>query len=152
MSEQFSSDWNVPSTPAASSISSEQKASFGIRFLGHICDNIMMVAVTFPFVILSSSLTGTASTASQAAQFVVSFSFLAHWIGTQGGSPLRRKLGIYILDENDGSYIGRQRAAVRIIMSWVSGLVLLLGYLSMLWNPQRQTWHDRVAHSVVVRR
>jgi uncharacterized RDD family membrane protein YckC len=59
---------------------------------------------------------------------------------------------VYILDEKDGSYIGTQRAAVRIIMSWVSGLVLLLGYLSMLWNPQRQTWHDRVAKSVVVRR
>lgn len=112
----------------------------------------MMIAVTFPFVIVSSAVSGTASTASQAAQFLVSFAFLSHWIGTQGGSPLRRKLGVYILDENDGSYIGRQRAAIRIIMSWVSGLVLLLGYLSMLWNPQRQTWHDRIAKSVVVRR
>lgn len=152
MTDQFSSDWNISSTPATSSISSEEKASFGIRLLGHICDNIMMIAVTFPFVILSSAVSGTASTASQAAQFLVSFAFLAHWIGTQGGSPLRRKLGVYILDENDGSYIGRQRAAVRIIMSWVSGLVLLLGYISMLWNPQRQTWHDRIAKSVVVRR
>jgi uncharacterized RDD family membrane protein YckC len=152
MTDQFSSDWDNPATPASSSIASEEKASFGIRFLGHICDNIMMVVVTFPFVILSSAVSGTASTASQAAQFLVSFAFLAHWIGTQGGSPLRRKLGVYILDEKDGSYIGTQRAAVRIIMSWVSGLVLLLGYLSMLWNPQRQTWHDRVAKSVVVRR
>jgi uncharacterized RDD family membrane protein YckC len=152
MTDQFSSDWNISSTPASSSIASEEKASFGIRLLGHICDNIMMIAVTFPFIILSSSVSGTAAIASQAAQFVVSFAFLAHWIGKQGGSPLRRKLGVYILDENDGSYIGTQRAAIRIIMSWVSGLVLLLGYLSMLWNPQRQTWHDRVANSVVVRR
>ena len=152
MTDQFSSDWNISITPDSTSISSEEKASFGIRLLGHICDNIMMIAVTFPFVIFSSAVSGTASTASQAAQFLVSFAFLSHWVGTQGGSPLRRKLGVYILDESDGSYIGRQRAAVRIIMSWVSGLVLLLGYLSMLWNPQRQTWHDRVAKSVVVRR
>lgn len=152
MTDQFSSDWNISSTPASTSIASEEKASFSIRLLGHICDNIMMIAVTFPFIILSSSLSGTAATASQAGQFVVSFAFLAHWIGKQGGSPLRRKLGVYILDENDGSYIGTQRAAIRIIMSWVSGVALLIGYLSMFWHPQRQTWHDRVAHSVVVRR
>jgi uncharacterized RDD family membrane protein YckC len=152
MSDAFSSDWANGDAPVITNISSEPKAGFGIRLLAHICDNVMMIAVTFPFVILSSVVSGTASTASQAAQFVVSFAFLAHWIGTQGGSPLRRKLGVYILDENDGSYIGRQRAATRIIMSWVSGLVLLLGYISMLWNPQRQTWHDRIAKSVVVRR
>ena len=152
MADESFPAWTNPSQAESLGISHEEKASFGIRMLGHLCDNIMMVAVTFPLIILTSSLTGTAAVAAQAAQFVVSFGFLAHWVGTQGGSPLRRKLGVYILDENDGSYIGRQRAATRIIMSWVSGIVLLLGYLSMLWNPQRQTWHDRVAKSVVVRR
>jgi uncharacterized RDD family membrane protein YckC len=82
----------------------------------------------------------------------VSFFVLAYWVGTQGGSPLRRKLGVFILDEVDGSFIGQRRATKRIMMSWVSGLVFLLGYLAMLRSPQSQTWHDRVANTVVVKR
>ena len=61
-------------------------------------------------------------------------------------------MGVLIIDEQDGSFIGTQRAVFRIIMSYVSGLVLLLGYLWMLWDPKKQTWHDKVAKSVVVRR
>ena len=83
---------------------------------------------------------------------MVSFFALAYWVGTQGGSPLRRKLGVFILDESDGSFIGQRRAAKRIMMSWVSGIVFLLGYLAMLRSPQSQTWHDRVANTVVVKR
>jgi uncharacterized RDD family membrane protein YckC len=37
-------------------------------------------------------------------------------------------------------------------MSYVSQLALLLGYLWMLWDPNKQTWHDKVAQSVVVKR
>jgi uncharacterized RDD family membrane protein YckC len=65
---------------------------------------------------------------------------------------LRRKLGVFILDEDTGAFIGQRRAAQRIMMSWVSGIVFLIGYLAMLRSPQSQTWHDRVAHSVVVKR
>ena len=36
-------------------------------------------------------------------------------------------------------------------MSIVSGLACGLGYLWMLWDPQRQTWHDKAAGTYVVR-
>ena len=65
---------------------------------------------------------------------------------------MRVRLGVLVLDENDGSYIGTKRAVYRGLMSYVSQLVLLLGYLSMLWDPKKQTWHDKVAKSVVVKR
>ena len=35
-------------------------------------------------------------------------------------------------------------------MRIVSGFVCLLGYLWMLWDRERQTWHDKVANTVVV--
>jgi uncharacterized RDD family membrane protein YckC len=128
------------------------KAGFWLRLFANICDGIMLSLVSIPFAIISASTTGAVSSMSQAAQFIVTFFVLAYWIGTQGGSPLRRALGVFILDETNGSFIGTQRSAIRIMMSWVSALAFLIGYLSMLWNPQRQTWHDRVAHTVVVKR
>ena len=152
MSESSTPDWDAPEVLSISDIASEPKAGFWLRFVANICDGIMVSVISIPFAIITASTTGTTAALSQAAQFVVSFFVLAYWVGTQGGSPLRRKLGVFILDQDDGSFIGQRRAFQRIMMSWVSGIVFLLGYLSMLRHPQSQTWHDRVAHSVVVKR
>ena len=152
MSESSTPDWDAPEVLSISDIASEPKAGFWLRFVANICDGIMVSVISIPFAIITASTTGTTASLSQAAQFVVSFFVLAYWVGTQGGSPLRRKLGVFILDQDDGSFIGHRRAFQRIMMSWVSGIVFLLGYLSMLRHPQSQTWHDRVAHSVVVKR
>ena len=154
MSESSFPDWNAPEPEVVSisDIAFEPKAGFWLRFIANLCDGIMVSLVSIPFAIISASTTGTTAALSQAGQFVVSFFALAYWVGMQGGSPLRRKLGVFILDQDDGSFIGQRRAAQRIMMSCVSGLVLLIGYLSMLWNPQSQTWHDRVARTVVVKR
>ena len=154
MSESSTPDWNAqePEVLSISDIAFEPKAGFWLRFVANICDGIMVSLISIPFSIITASTTGTTASMSQAAQFVVSFFVLAYWVGNQGGSPLRRKLGVFILDQDDGSFIGQRRAFQRIMMSWVSGLVFLLGYLSMLRHPQSQTWHDRVAHSVVVKR
>ena len=152
MSDSPFPDWNAPEVVSISDISFEPKAGFWLRFVANICDGIMVSLISIPFSIITASTTGTTASMSQAAQFVVSFFVLAYWVGNQGGSPLRRKLGVFILDQDDGSFIGQRRALQRIMMSWVSGIVFLLGYLSMLRHPQSQTWHDRVAHSVVVKR
>jgi uncharacterized RDD family membrane protein YckC len=83
---------------------------------------------------------------------IATFLVLAYWIGSRGGSPLRVRLGVLVLDQNDGSFIGTKRAVYRGLMGYVSQLALLLGYLWMLWDPNKQTWHDKVAQSVVVKR
>ena len=152
MSDSSTPDWDAPEITPISDIAFEPKASFWLRFIANICDGIMVSIVSIPFAIISASTTGTTASLSQAAQFVVSFFVLAYWVGTQGGSPLRRKLGVFILDEDSGAFIGQRRATQRIMMSWVSGIVFLLGYLAMLRSPQSQTWHDRVARTVAVKR
>ena len=46
--------------------------------------------------------------------------------------------------------IGYQRAAVRYLASIVSAICLFIGYLWMLWDKEKQTWHDKLSNSVVV--
>lgn len=152
MTDSSFPEWTAPSISVPNPIAAETKAGFWLRLFANICDGIMLSLVSIPFAIISASTTGTAASLSQGAQFIVTFLVLAYWVGTQGGSPLRRALGVFILDQDNGSFIGTQRAAIRIMMSWVSALVFLIGYLSMLWQPQRQTWHDRVANTFVVKR
>ena len=46
--------------------------------------------------------------------------------------------------------IGYGRAFIRWLVSIISALILLLGYLWMLWDKEKQCWHDKAANDVVV--
>ena len=155
-----SDNWQPPTPPTfdggfVSPFQQEERAGFWMRFLAHICDGLNSLIVVLPFQIVANLFTdsnsGTADLMSLLGT-IASIYVLAYWTGSRGGSPLRVRLGVLVLDENDGSFIGTKRAVYRGLMSYVSQIVLLLGYFSMLWNPNKQTWHDRVARSVVVKR
>ena len=60
------------------------------------------------------------------------------------------QLGIRVIDFRDGGEIGHARAFIRYLGRYVSAIPLLLGYFWMLWDPEKQTWHDKIAGSVVV--
>ena len=63
----------------------------------------------------------------------------------RGGRPTSRGAG------------GLLAAPGRRFLDWLlvgvlaSALALFLGYLWMLWEPRKRTWHDIVADSLVVR-
>jgi uncharacterized RDD family membrane protein YckC len=141
-----------------------------MRFLAHLCDGLNSLIVAIPFQLIGLLVSDSSSTsdADGFASFpglgggsydiwsvlgtIATFLVLAYWIGSRGGSPLRVRLGVLVLDQNDGSFIGTKRAVYRGLMGYVSQLALFLGYLWMLWDPNKQTWHDKVAQSVVVKR
>ena len=50
----------------------------------------------------------------------------------------------------DGRPIDGATSAVRTVIAFLSA-VTLLGFLWCLWDPEQQTWHDKVAGTVVVR-
>ena len=170
-----SDNWQPPVPPTFSTeyetpFQQEPRAGFGIRLLAHLCDGLNSLIVAIPFQLIGLLVSDSSSTsdADGFASFpglgggsydiwsvlgtIATFLVLAYWIGSRGGSPLRVRLGVLVLDQNDGSFIGTRRAVYRGLMGYVSQLALLLGYLWMLWDPQRQTWHDKVAQSVVVKR
>jgi uncharacterized RDD family membrane protein YckC len=55
-----------------------------------------------------------------------------------------------VLDATTGRPLPYVRAFVRALVGNLSALALFLGYLWMLWEPRKRTWHDIVADSLVV--
>ena len=55
-----------------------------------------------------------------------------------------------MIDFSGGGPIGYGRAFIRYIGRILSAIPLLLGFLWMLWDKEKQTWHDKFANSVVV--
>ncbi|HEY3776326.1 MAG TPA: RDD family protein [Solirubrobacteraceae bacterium] len=71
--------------------------------------------------------------------------------GGPGGAGVgKRALGLRVVDQRTGGPIGYPRAFVRWLIQICSALICFLGYFWMLWDPDKQCWHDKLAGDVVV--
>jgi uncharacterized RDD family membrane protein YckC len=59
-------------------------------------------------------------------------------------------MGIRVCDIATGEAIGVPRAMGRYVARIVSALPIFLGYFWMLWDKEKQTWHDKLTNAVVV--
>ncbi len=121
------------------------RAGFWRRFGGAIIDAII---VGIPTGILRASLS---TGAGSGLGLVVGAAYATLMIGSARGQTVgQMAVGIRVIDFNTGGSIGYGRALVRWLVSIVSGLAILIGYLWMLWDSEKQCWHDKAANDVVV--
>jgi uncharacterized RDD family membrane protein YckC len=120
------------------------RAGFGTRLVAAIIDGIVVGVVTIP---LQLGLKG----AGQALGIILGLAYYAYLEGSPSGQTVGKKaMNIRVLDLAAGAPIGFGRGVLRYIGRIPSALVLALGYLWMLWDPEKQTWHDKIANTVVV--
>jgi uncharacterized RDD family membrane protein YckC len=119
------------------------RAGFWRRFAAAFIDGILVGIVSG---ILRLILGNTGA----GLGFLVGIAYYTYFHGNTGQTPGDAALSIRVVDKETGTPIGYGRAFVRWLVSIVSGIVLLIGYLWMLWDSEKQTWHDKAANSVVV--
>ena len=121
------------------------RAGFWRRFAALLIDGILLGIVNG---ILGAILGRSGGTGLGT---LLSLGYFTYFEGGPTGQTIgKRVMGIRVIDFGGGGAIGYGRAFIRWIGRFVSTIVLLLGYLWMLWDPERQTWHDKFANSVVV--
>ena len=74
--------------------------------------------------------------------------FLVGW--SRGGTWGMRAVGLRLASTATGSAPGFGAALLRLIVQYFSAIPLYLGFLWMLWDNKKQTWHDKAAGTVVV--
>jgi uncharacterized RDD family membrane protein YckC len=123
-----------------------QPAGFWRRFAAALIDGIVIGVV-------NGILRAIFGTAGEGLGILISLAYFTYFHGRTGQTPGNAVLGVKVVDVRDnlGQPIGYGRAALRWLVSIVSAIVLLLGYLWMLWDSKKQTWHDKAAGSVPVR-
>lgn len=78
--------------------------------------------------------------------------YYTNMIGSTGQTLGKRATGVRVVDATSGLPIGNGRAFGRYLFAtFISGNLCGLGYLWALWDPRKQTWHDKVVTSVVVK-
>jgi uncharacterized RDD family membrane protein YckC len=124
-----------------------EAAGFWRRLGGAFVDGIVVSIVGAILRVLLGNAAGEALT------LVVAAVYFTYFHGSTGVTPGNAALGIRVVDLRDerGRPIGFWRAFVRWVVSLVSGIVFLLGYLWMLWDSEQQTWHDKASGSLPVR-
>lgn len=78
------------------------------------------------------------------AVYVIGF-----WVKRDGQTPGKRLMHIKVITET-GKPIDWFTGFVRYIGYYVSGAALGIGYLWMLFDSNKQTWHDKIAKTAVV--
>lgn len=77
------------------------------------------------------------------------FAFFAKF-WTHGGQTLGMQVWGVRIQNRDGRAIDLWQALLRFFIAIPSWLLCGLGYLWMLWDKDRLTWHDRYSDSVVI--
>src|SRR5438309_9787380 len=133
------------STPSAGSTSaSGPRANFGERLVAALIDGVGLFIIQF---VVGISLGG----AGRGLGLIIDIAYFTYFEGSPSGQTFgKRVMNIRVIDTNTGGSIGYGRAAIRWLMKIVSFLACLIGYLWMLWDKEKQTWHDKVAGSFVV--
>lgn len=120
----------------------------GILFDAPSADEIIAISQSEGFAsAVSSSYFSTSNKMSFLAQWL--YFALMHsspWQATLG----KRALGLKVTGLK-GQRITFINATGRYFATFISVIILFIGYLMMLWDDKKQTLHDRLAHTLVVK-
>jgi uncharacterized RDD family membrane protein YckC len=134
-----------PAAPQTGKGPSGPRASFWTRFVAAFVDGILLGVV---YAILIAAI---GQGAAYAIYLIGSAAYFTYFEGSASGQTIgKRAMKIRVIDFGGGGSIGYGRAFVRWIGRFVSSIIILLGYLWMLWDKEKQTWHDKFANAVVV--
>jgi uncharacterized RDD family membrane protein YckC len=121
------------------------RASFGRRLVAYLVDGLIL---SVPYLVLWPAL---GQTAAYVITLIIDLAYFGYFEGSPSGQTIgKRLLSIRVIDFQTGGPIGYPRALGRYLGKILSGIACLLGYLWMLWDREKQTWHDKLVTSVVV--
>lgn len=73
-------------------------------------------------------------------------------IGSRGQSIGMRVMGIQVIDANGLQAIGFGRSLIRAAVAMFFSGIFSLGFIWAIFDRRNQTWHDKAANSIVVRK
>jgi uncharacterized RDD family membrane protein YckC len=120
--------------------------TFGQRFLAILIDGVILI---IPELLLQRSLPLVGY-----YPLVIILQWLYFAIMESGSNQAtfgKKAMGLKVTNLN-GEKINFAQASGRYFGKIISSLILFIGYLRMLWDDKKQTLHDKMAGTLVVKR
>lgn len=149
----------APLTPPAQPFPQGVKyAGFWKRFAAGFIDGLIFGILSFVMSLFFGSTASEASSYGYSLSgipalvfYLISSSYYVFFIGKYGQTLGKMAVHIKVLGVESGQPPGYKKAFMReIVGKFVSWIPLLLGYFWMIWDKNKQTWHDKIAKTQVV--
>ena len=129
---------------------------FWMRVLATIIDSIITILSTFPilYLIYGAGYFESEEMIQGPLDFFFSYAFpliwtISFWTYRQA-TPGKMIIDAKIVDAKTGGKPTSGQFVGRYFAYFLSALPLGLGYLWAAWDPKKQTWHDKLAGTLVV--
>lgn len=135
-------------------------AGFWRRYAALMLDGALVLVAYSILMRLALGFYGVdaAELSAETRQFIetlaqAAFGFLYHWLMLHGlGATLgKRALGIRVVDRDTLGPLSLGQAALRTFGTYLSLLLLTIGYLMAAIDPQKRALHDRLARTLAIR-
>jgi uncharacterized RDD family membrane protein YckC len=125
-------------------------ASFGGRFVGWLVDGILIGVVSS----IISAILGIdpGDPAGNIVSLIIGVPYFLYFEGTTGQTLGKKLAKVQVVGADDlQPGIGMGQAGLRYVGKIISGIPCGLGYFWMLWDDQKQCWHDKIASTKVIK-
>ena len=150
-----------PEVPAPPTPAELPKGGFGVRAAAFLLDGVIVSLTQYVLVSALLRLTGLgdaypspdplAEIISHLFGLTLMVAYYVFFIGYSGQTVGKMALRLKVI-RTDGTPVGYGRAFLReIVGKFLSGLLLGIGYLMVLFDRQKQGLHDKIADTYVIR-
>jgi uncharacterized RDD family membrane protein YckC len=132
-----------------------QLASWGTRVGGALIDGLCVFGIYIPFFILGAVVGDTAGGFLILLGYLAGLAFMIWNLVQQGNTGQtigKKQVGIKLVRERDGQYVGAGLSVGRYFLHFVDSLPCIpLGYLWPLWDAKKQTFADKILATLVIK-
>ena len=122
------------------------------QFAVQIVSGVLVFVVLMLYGVDPKDLSGTATQGiSSLATAVVFLTYHPFCLVKWGSTPGRRILGVKVVDAQTLQGLTGGKALGRTLGYFLSGIVLMLGYLMAAFDSKKRALHDRLAGTVCIR-
>jgi len=130
-------------------------AGFGQRLLASIIDAVIISLVNGSLNTLFEEISSLPAITSVKFIILLSIDLTYHtyFIGKKGQTPGKMAMDIQVVSTETKNPPGYLMAFIREYPAKIlSTILLFFGYLWVLWDPNKQALHDKIARTIVIRK
>lgn len=129
-----------------------QFVGFGRRLVAAFLDGIIISVFSFLVgLILGAAGANVQGVLNYALGWILSIAYYVFYQASTGQTLGKKVLGIKVIDAQGNKPTAVTFFLREIIGKLVSAIILLIGYLMVLWDGKKQGLHDKIASTYVVR-
>ena len=122
-----------------------ETAGFGVRFVAYLIDAILIfIPSMIVQLVLGQALGGLLS-------FALGIGYFVYFWTNSGATVGKMAMGLKVVSAETGGLIDVSTALLRYVGYIVSIIPVGLGFLWIIWDPEKQGWHDKIAKTRVIR-